>query len=97
MPLESILNHSREGLAAVAHAVELERRAVSAQLAAAANSSAAAGAGTGGAAGAAGAGDPLPLVSYFSSIHAGWGESEFDSGAESDCGSDLTDMDSAWD
>lgn len=99
VPLESILGHNREGLAAVQHAIEQERRAVEAQLAARVNDG-------GGAASGAGGPDsggqpqpqqqPQPLVSYFSSINAGWEEAEFDSGGDSDCGSD-TDLDSEFD
>jgi len=82
-PLESIVGNDTTNLHLVRQAIELERRIVTARLA------------------ARGGGDAhqLPVVSYFTSINAGWEDSDFDSGAESemDEGSDVTDLETDFD
>ena len=86
-PLESIVANDTQSLHAVRQAIELERRIVAARLAAGHGQMDASGA-------------PLaPMVSYFSSIGAGWEESDVDSGAETemDDGSDATDLEAEFD
>ena len=81
-PLESIMGHDGSSLHAVRQAIELERRVVSARLAA-----------------VQGGGGGEQTRSYFNSIAAGWEDSDFDSGVETDMdqGSDATDLDSDFD
>jgi hypothetical protein len=113
VPLEGIVGgDSGAALHAVRHAIELEQRILGARLAGAG----AAGAspqqpqmsdGSGGdAQQAAAAGQQqqqgAPLVSYFSSISAAWGDSDFDSGADTadpmqQGASSDTDLDSDYD
>jgi lysozyme family protein len=79
-PLESIVGNDSLGLHTVRQALELERRIVASRLAALKQS-----------------GEPPaePMVSYFTSINAGWDDGDFDSGAETEAGgSDATDVDS---
>lgn len=91
VPLESILNYSREGLASVQQAIDFERR-----VALAAQQQQQPDAGAGGGAGEAG---PPVMASYFKSLHSGWDDSEFGSypTGEPDHGSDATDLDSDFD
>lgn len=88
-PLESITGYDGYSLHAVRQAIDAEKRIVNSRLAA-----------------LQGVGGTLAseningaVVSYFSSIAAGWGDSDFDSGAETemDEGSDATDLDSDFD
>ena len=97
-PLESIMGHDGCSLHAVKQAIELERRAVASRLAEIRS-------------GAQqqlqqqqpegmemdGGNGQKAMVSYFTTIQANWDDSDFDSGAESDGGSDATDLDSDWD
>lgn len=90
VPLESIVgNDSGAGLQAVRQAIELEQRILGARLAGRSSSQQ-----LSDGSGEAPAGQP-PLVSYFSSISAAWGDSDFDSGAES--GGEAMDASSATD
>ncbi|KAL4542012.1 hypothetical protein Ndes2526B_g06499 [Nannochloris sp. 'desiccata'] len=99
-PLESIMGHDGCSLHAVRQAIELERRVVSSRLASLQSNGVVGGSpalhdqqgnGNGGSA--------AVVVSYFSSIAAGWEDSDFDSGAETEMedGSDATDLDSDFD
>jgi hypothetical protein len=95
-PLESIMGHDGCSLHAVRQAIEMERRIVSSRLASLQSN---------GVVGASpdqngnGDGSGAAVVSYFSSIAAGWEDSDFDSGAETEMedGSDATDLDSDFD
>lgn len=100
-PLESIVGNDTQNLHAVRQVIELERRIVIARIAAMQNGNlnhsidgAATGSGRillGNSQGA--------LSSYFTSIDAEWEHSDFDSGGdtEMDQGSEMTDLDAAFD
>jgi hypothetical protein len=82
-PLEAIVGNDTSSLHTVRQAVELERRIVAARLAAARS----------------GDEDNHHSVSFFGKISAPWGDSDFDSGAdtEKDNDSSMTDLDSDFD
>jgi hypothetical protein len=110
-PLESIMGHDGCSLHAVRQAIELERRIVSSRLASLQSNGVVGGSpvlhdqngtGTGNPSGGGGSGAAAAAAgarSYFSSIAAGWEDSDFDSGAETEMedGSDATDLDSDFD
>lgn len=109
VPLESIVGgDAGAGLAAVRKAIELEQRVVEARLAAAEGAAQQPPAQQQHSEGSGGAAKPgadpqqqaqQPMVGYFSSISAGWADSDgFDSGADSPPGgSSDTEMDSDFD
>ena len=103
VPLESILCGDLQALQAVRRAIEVERRVLAARLAAGGRGEG----GGGGHSGGASSPPPWPPTdaagkppeSYFARISAPWAEAEFDSGAETEMeeGSDVTDLDEAFD
>jgi hypothetical protein len=97
-PLESIMGHDGSSLHAVRQAIEMERRIVSSRLASL-QSNGGIGASPDHNGGGGGGGSTSAVVSYFSSIAAGWEDSDFDSGADTEMedGSDATDLDSDFD
>ena len=89
IPLEGITGHDGYSLHAVRQAIDAEKRIINQRIAAL----------QGGGNGSPSENGNGAVVSYFSSIAAGWGDSDFDSGAETemDEGSDATDLDSDFD